>query len=252
MTRALRGCPFHLPMLKSLIVQIHIRVLFVCLTSLLCCIGPNVWAEDSSKPDSTPRVPLKLDLPTPVFVGTPKEAPRGVDVEPAPDKPPPPLMVPGDVHNIAPGKKITCSDKGVSATALARINDGNKEAGEDSTAMLRKGLQWIQFDLGAPQEIYAIAIWHAHDTAKVYRSVIVQVADDADFTSNVRTLFNNDRDNSAGLGAGTDRQYFETYMGKVIDAKGARGRYVRLYSHGSTDSALNEYTEVEIYGRPAH
>ena len=73
---------------------------------------------------------------------------------------------------------------------------------------------------------------------------------DPDFTQNVHTLYNNDRDNTAGLGAGADRQYFESYMGKVVDAKGARGRYVRLYSHGSTDSALNEYTEVEIYGRP--
>ena len=117
--------------------------------------------------------------------------------------------------------------------------------------MLRKGLQWVQFDLGSPQEIFAIVFWHAHDIAKVYRSIIVQVADDADFTTNVRTLFNNDRDNSAGLGAGTDRQYFETYMGKIVNAKGARARYVRLFSHGSTDSALNEYTEVEIYARPA-
>lgn len=233
----------------SLMLQHHFP-LFVAV--LLFSSAPAVQADEAPKSGSAALVPLKLDLPNPVFVGTPKEAPKGVDVEPVPAKPPPPLMVPSDVHNIASGKKITSSDKGVSASVLARITDGNKEAGEDATAMLRKGLQWIQFDLGAPQEIYAIVFWHAHDTAKVYRSVIVQVADDPDFTSNVRTLFNNDRDNSAGLGAGTDRQYFETYMGKVVNAKGARAQYVRLYSHGSTDSALNEYTEVEIYGRPAH
>jgi hypothetical protein len=52
-------------------------------------------------------------------------------------------------------------------------------------------------------------------------------------------------------GAGTDREYFETNQGKLIDAKGVKARYVRLYSRGSTDSALNEYTEVEIYARPA-
>jgi len=223
---------------------------FYCAAFLLCG-ALTVCADEPTESHSGGLVPLKLELPNPVFVGTPKEAPKGVDVEPVPAKPPAPLMVPSDVHNIASGKKITCSDKGVSSSVLARITDGNKEAAEDATAMLRKGLQWIQFDLGAPQEIYAIVFWHAHDTAKVYRAVIVQVADDPDFTANVRTLYNNDRDNSAGLGAGTDRQYFETYMGKIVNAKGARARYVRLYSHGSTDSALNEYTEVEIYGRPA-
>jgi hypothetical protein len=160
-------------------------------------------------------------------------------------------MIPSDARNIAPGKKITSSDKNATAAALAKIADGDKEADEQSIVLLHKGLQWVQFDLGGVRQIFAIAIWHAHDTPKIYRSVIVQTADDEDFTQNVRTLFNNDRDNASGLGVGPDRQYFETNRGKIIDAKGVRGRYVRLYSHGSTDSALNEYTEVEIYARPA-
>ena len=158
-------------------------------------------------------------------------------------------MIPPDARNLAPGKKITSSDKNAIGAALAKITDGDKEASENSVVLLRKGLQWVQFDLGAPRKIFAVAIWHAHDTPKIYRSVVVQVADDPDFTENVRTLFNNDSDNSSGLGAGTDRQYFESYRGKVIDAKGVGARFVRLYSHGSTESALNEYTEVEIYGR---
>lgn len=218
----------------------------------LCCgIAARANADESAKSNSSDLVPLKLKLPSPVFAGTPKDAPAGIDVEPTPIKPPPPLMIPADAHNVAPGKKITCSDRSVIASQLARITDGNKEAGEDSAALLRKGLQWIQFDLGAPHEIFAIVIWHAHDTPKVYHSVIVQTADDPDFAVNTRTLFNNDRDNSSGLGVGADRQYFESYQGKVINAKGAKARYVRLYSHGSTDAAFNEYTEVEIYGRPA-
>jgi hypothetical protein len=106
-------------------------------------------------------------------------------------------------------------------------------------------------DLGSLNEIFAIVIWHAHNTAKVYHDVIVQVADDPDFKENVRTIFNNDQDNSSGLGAGTDREYFETNEGKLIDAKGVKGRYIRFYSKGSTESALNEYTELEVYGRAA-
>lgn len=160
-------------------------------------------------------------------------------------------MVPADVRNIAPESRITCSDNNASASVLAKLTDGNKEAIDANIALLRKGTQYVQFDLGASREIYAIAIWHAHDAPKVYRDVIVQAADDPEFTSGVRTLFNNDSDNSSNRGAGTDREYFETNQGKVIDAKGVKARYVRLYSRGSTDSALNEYTEVEIYALPA-
>ena len=64
------------------------------------------------------------------------------------------------------------------------------------------------------------------------------------------TVFNNDRDNSLGLGAGTDLHYTETNEGKLIDSKGVHGRYVRLYSNGNTSDDLNHYTEVEVYGRP--
>ena len=82
--------------------------------------------------------------------------------------------------------------------------------------------------------------------------MIVQVADDPKFNQNVRTLFNNDQDNSSGLGVGTNLEYLETYEGKLIDAKGVKARSIRFYSRGSTESALNEYTEIEIYARPPH
>jgi len=197
-------------------------------------------------------VPLQPKLPAPSFIGTPKDLPPGSDVEPTPKEPPPPLMIPKDARNLAPEAKLTTSDKQATAADLAKITDGDKEATDESVVLLRKGSQYVQFDFGAPREIFAVVIWHAHATPRIFRDVIVQLADDRDFTQNVRTLFNNDRDNSTGLGAGQDRQYIESYRGKTIDAKGARARFVRLYSHGSTDSALNEYTEVEIYGRPAN
>jgi len=81
--------------------------------------------------------------------------------------------------------------------------------------------------------------------------VVVQVADDPDLISNVRTVFNNDHDNSSGLGVGQDLHYVETAEGKLIDAKGARARYIRLYSSGNNSNDLNHYVEVEVYGKPA-
>jgi hypothetical protein len=66
----------------------------------------------------------------------------------------------------------------------------------------------------------------------------------------VQTVFNNDRDNSLGLGAGANLHYTETNEGKLIDSQGVQGRYVRLYSNGNTSDDLNHYIEVEVYGRP--
>ena len=196
-------------------------------------------------------VPLDIKLPAPAFKGTPKDLQVGPNVEPVSDKPRAPMMVPPGLKNIAPGSKVTSSDKNVTAENLAKLTDGDKEASDQSIIFIHKGTQWIQMDFGSPQEIFAVVIWHAHNMAKVYHDVIVQVADDADFIDNVRTVFNNDSDNSSGLGVGTDREYFETYEGKLINAKGVKARYIRFYSKGSTESALNEYTELEVFGRPA-
>jgi hypothetical protein len=222
-----------------------------CAVGIACALAlASLRADDVKKADLQGRVPLVLKLPAAKDAGTPKIIPAGCTVDIS-AKPPPPLLVPKDAVNVAPGKKITCSDKNATAGDLAKLTDGDKEAEESSILLLHKGLQWVQFDLGGAHEIYAIVVWHAFDTAKIYRSVIVQVADDVDFTENVRTLFNNDRENSAGLGVGADRQYFESNQGKIIDAKGSCARFVRLYSNGNSDSKMNEYTEIEIYGRPA-
>jgi hypothetical protein len=84
----------------------------------------------------------------------------------------------------------------------------------------------------------------------VYHDVVVQVSDDPAFKTGVRTLFNNDHDNSSGLGAGSDHAYVETHEGRLIPAEGVRARYVRLYSNGNTTDELNDYCEVEVYGQP--
>jgi len=196
-------------------------------------------------------VPLHIKLPAPAFIGTPSDLPVGTTVEKPTGKPRPPLMVPAGLSNVAAGKTVTSGSSNVSADDLRKITDGDKESRESSVVLLRKGPQWIQVDLGAPQSIYAIVFWHNHDAPKVYHGIVVEVSDDPEFKKDVKVLFNNDQANLDGLGVGSDREYFETNEGKLIDAKGVKARYVRLYSDGSTESKLNEYLEVEVYGRPA-
>ena len=227
---------------KTVLSQGRFIGLFLAATVGVVCCPQFCRAEE--------LVPLKLKLPSPAFIGTPSDTPVGMDVEKPTGKPRPPLMVPPGLSNLALGKKVTSSDSNAIPDELKKVTDGQKEATEPNILLLRRGPQWVQIDLGCPEEIYAIVLWHAHDTPKVYRDVVVQIADDAAFSQNVRTLFNNDKANALKLGAGTDRQYFETNEGKLIDAKGAVARYLRFYSNGSSESRMNEYTEIEVYGRP--
>jgi hypothetical protein len=192
------------------------------------------------------KVKLELKLPKPLFAGTPKDI-KTPNLERRTVVPE--IMVPTNTVNLAAGKAVTSSDDFPVIGELAYITNGDKEGAEGSYVELGPRVQWVQIDLGAPQTLYAIALWHYHSNARAYRDVIIQVADDADFVENVQTLFNNDHDNSAGLGEGKDKEYIETYKGKLIDAKGVKGRYVRLYSSGSTGSEMNHYIEVEVYGK---
>jgi len=109
---------------------------------------------------------------------------------------------------------VTASDKDPIIGKLEQVTDGDKEGSDGSWVELAPGLQWVQIDLGRLLTSTAFCLWHQHGDPRIYRDVVVQVADDADFINGVKTIFNNDQDNSAGLGVGKDREFFETYEGK--------------------------------------
>jgi hypothetical protein len=195
------------------------------------------------------EVVLKTQLPKPLFVGTP--VPLNVpNLEPPTKGKRPDFLVPAGTINLARNKKVTSSDDNPDVGTLDMIVDGDKDGSEGSWVELGPGKQWVQIDLAREANIYAVLIWHFHSQARVYRDVVVQVSDDATFKSGVTTIFNSDFHNDLGLGAGKDLSYIETYQGKLIDAKGVKGRYVRLYSNGNTANKLNHYIEVEVWGKP--
>jgi hypothetical protein len=190
------------------------------------------------------KVPLQTVLPKPLFVGTP--VPINVpNLEPARKGRRPDFLVPAGTVNLAKGKKVTASDSEPVVGTLDLITDGDKEADEGSWVELGPGRQWVQIDLEKEAEISAVLIWHFHAQARVYRDVVVQVSNDPAFGKDVTTIFDNTP------GTGKDQAYIETYEGKLIDAKGVKGRYVRLYSNGNTANKLNHYIEVEVFGKPA-
>ena len=197
--------------------------------------------------------PLPIELPRPHIPPTLKNLPPGVRVAIPHNqwRPRKPFLAPKGCVNAARGRRVSASDNEPVIGELTMITDGDKAGGDGSFVELGPGVQWVQIDLGSALAIHAIVVWHEHRQPLVYHDVVIQVSDDKDFITNVHTLFNNDHDNSAGLGIGEDFGYFEMYDGQLFEAKAARARYVRLYSNGSTGDDLNHYTEVEVYAIPA-
>ena len=195
------------------------------------------------------KVELKLQLPKPMFIGTPTNI-KSPNLEVITGKPRGPFMVPAGTKLLSLKRPVKSSDMQPVIGEIEMVTDGDKEGGDGYFIELGPGKQWVQIDLRATYALHAILGWHYHSQARVYRDVIVQVSDDKDFLKGVQTVFNNDHDNTSGLGLGKDKEYIEVAEGRLFDPKGAKGRYVRLYSNGNTTNDLNHYVEVEVYGTP--
>jgi len=194
-------------------------------------------------------VPIPLVLPKPQFVGTPENLSGVENLEKPLGKMRPPFYAPPGVQNIALNKPVTASEEEPIMGTLAMVVDGDKEASDGSVIELGPFGQWVQIDLGQTSDIYAIVAWHYHKSPRVYFDIVVQISDDPGFETGVTTVFNNDMDNSLKMGAGANPHYVETAEGRLIDAKGIRGRYVRLYSQGNNQNDYSNYIEVEVFGK---
>jgi hypothetical protein len=227
-----------------------ISVAALGIAALLLCLLPGTLEAQAPAGSGAKMVPIPIQLPKPMFEGTPQNL-TVPNLQKPLGRPRDPFLAPAGVTNVAKGKKVTSSDMEPVIGELEQVTDGDKKGAEGSFVELGPGVQWVEIDLGAPQEVFAVLFWHFHKTPRVYLDVVVQLADDAEFKKNVRTVFNNDHDNTSGLGAGKDMNYVETAEGKLVDAKGSRARYVRLYSRGNNANDLNHYVEAEVFGRPA-
>lgn len=191
---------------------------------------------------------LPVALPPPYFASTPLDY-ENEHYEGPIFKPRPPFLAPKGGVLLSEGKPVTSSVK-PNYGKLEQIVDGKIGPEQDRAVELGPGLQWVQIDLGKQAELYAVAAWHFYFNTRVYFDVVVRIADDAEFTKNVQTIYNNDYDNSTKLGVGENKEYADTFEGRIFDAKGLKGRYVRLYSNGNTTDECNHYIEVQVFGKP--
>ena len=212
------------------------------LTALLVATA-GLFAED--------KVAIKFELPAPHSSGTPKEVKSdNLEPDPGPGKYRPPIMVPVgfDKKLTTEETKVTTSEEAVTGEN-EYVVDGDKTP--DATCMLQRpgGLQWVQLDLGAEKTVSAVCVWHDQGDDRVYKDVIVQLSNDEKFAKDVTTIFNNDHDNTGKLGKGADKEYRERNDGRPIDGKLTKARYVRCYSNGSSSEPVNNYIEIEVFGK---
>lgn len=231
-------------MFKSLTKVVNFLLVIVFALSF------KISAQTAGDKAASEMKPIEIKLPKPMFIGTPQNL-KVPNVEKPLGKARPPFLAPVGTKNVALDKLVASTDEEPIIGEIELITDDDREAADGCYVELGPFLQHVTIDLGATHNIYAIVMWHFHKQARIYFDVILQVADDPDFIQNVKTLFNNDIDNSAGKGVGKDQHYVETAEGKLIDAKGVQARYVRLYSNGNSNNDLNHYIEVEVYGKPA-
>jgi len=210
---------------------------------LFAFVMAGVFAED--------KVAIKFVLPPPHSSGTPKEIKSdNLEPDPGPGKLRPPIMVP-----VGFDKKLTTEETRVTTSEEAVTGDNeyvvDADKTPDATCMLQLpgGIQWVQLDLGAEKTVSAVCVWHDQGDDRVYKDVIVQLSNDEKFAKDVTTIFNNDHDNSSKLGKGTDKEYRERNDGRPIDGKLTKARYVRCYSNGSSSEPVNNYIEIEVFGK---
>jgi len=213
---------------------------------VLICLGTAALSQSQDQG----KEELKLQLPKPMFIGTPRNI-KTANLEVITGKPRGPFFVPKGTALVSLKKPVTSSDMQPVIGELSFVTDAEKSGEDGYFVELGPGKQWVQIDLKGEFNLNAILIWHYHSQARVFRDVVVQVSDDKDFIKGVTTVFNNDHDNTSGLGIGKDKEYIETNEGRLIDPKGAKARYIRLYSNGNTSNDMNHYVEVEVYGAPA-
>lgn len=226
----------------------------LCLAVICCllCLAFPRFSETATpaKEDNAVAgvVPITIELPQPSFIGTPLDY-RSKRLEPPSFRMRKPFLTPKGTLNAALKKTVTTSEIPLIGK-VSQIVDGKKQHNKEFQVELPNGPQWIQIDLGAPHHVHAIIVWHYHESERVYFDFAVMTAMDEKLSQEVKTHYNNDHDNSSGLGVGKDREYVEDFQGRLVDAKGARARYVRLNTNGNTTNDLNHYIEVEVWARP--
>ena len=147
-------------------------------------------------------------------------------------------------RNVAAGKTFTYGTGG--STTLPSNDVIN--SGWPNFADVGTGAQSVTVDLGANYMIDGLRVWRYYADARRYNDVIYEVSKTADFANSTK-VFNSNSSGSLGRGTGSDNTFSESSYGHPVYFAAVEGRYVRLWSNGSSANTGNHYVEVQVFGR---
>ncbi len=171
--------------------------------------------------------------------------------------------------NVAKGKEIILNDsiKGDQrATNSKVVTDGKTAAGWESAFFV--GVEqdhgkdsYITIDLGESYDISMIRYFglitpdYASGYVNTPYNQVFRISNDPNFEDDsTKTVFNSDKDNFFGFGAGTDEpESSKLEEGRVIKFPTTNARYVRYYQYGSQTAISGNYptalgvSEIEVY-----
>ena len=224
-----------------------------CAVQKKSSVSPPITTADS--PDQPQKlITIKPVMPLPVWIGWGMGKFVHLPNLELPSKHVQSGELPEGTHLLSLNAPVTSSCSMPDTGTLDMLTDGSKEGADGYFVELGPGKQWIQVDLGQTKEIWGIWLWHFHKMPAIYKGVIIQVGTNPD-GQNFTTLFNNDHENTMGLGVGHDPLYEESCTGRYVAGNGVSARYVRFWSCGHYVGPPLEmrpdshYTEVEIYGK---
>ena len=122
-----------------------VKIILKCISVVAVLLAANAaLAQD--------KVPLKTQLPKPLFVGTP--VPLNVpNLEPPLKGKRPDFMVPAGTVNLAKGKKVTASDDSPVVGTLDLVNDGDKAGDEGSVGARERVTRRAFVTLGKQERV---------------------------------------------------------------------------------------------------
>lgn len=132
----------------------------------------------------------------------------------------------------------TSSTSSAVAGELAKITNGDNNSWCDLGG---SGPHEVTVDLGVVKTLRQIKVWGLFHNTRMYSDRIVRISENG---SDWYTIFNNDSDNSAGVGIGTHSEYIETQDGKVFTIPDINAQYIQVWS--GDDNLGGNATLVEI------
>ena len=123
------------------------------------------------------------------------------------------------------------------------VNDGVYNPG--SYAGTSDGTNWAQIDFGASYTVDRANVCIYHDWNP--NRVLIQFSDDPTFATGVTTVFNSDKENTYGQGAGTDELYADSETGHNFSFQPVTARYMRVWNSGNWGAGSAVFEEIQAY-----